>query len=172
MPTGTVMMTYASTAPPDTLLLQGQTVLRVDYLALWTWASAHGAVTQEAFGPGNGTTTFTLPNMQGVVPIGAGTGQGGTYTLGDISGAATRAITTSNLPLHSHAIFADGSHQGHNPFTVWAALNDTGGGIAARWDNQNPGNFANNTGATGNTGSGSAFDVRQPTMGMNWLIYI
>ncbi len=173
MPTGTVMVTYAAIAPLDTLLLQGQTLLRADYAALWAWATNHGAVTQEAFGPGNGTTTFTLPDMRGVVPIGAGTGQGGTYTLGDISGSATRVITTSSLPTHSHGIAPDGDHGGHLPGTgfVLAPAGSASGLLA--WDNpgQTTGEYHNH-GGTASAGSGNPFDVRQPTIGMNWLVYI
>ena len=172
-PTGTVMWTFANIAPSDTLLLQGQTVNRAGptgYPALWDWITQHDAIRNDGFGPGNGTTTFDLPDMRGLGLIGAGTGAGGTYTLGLINGAATRGITTSNMPGHTHGIFADGDHTGH---ITSAGLVPIGSGADVA-DNifTSPGNFANNTGATTSAGSGTSFDVRQPTMPVNFLVYI
>ncbi|WP_208328361.1 phage tail protein [Flavobacterium poyangense] len=51
---------------------------------------------------GNGQTTFALPNLQGAVPIGVGTGNGGTYVLGEAAGTPSTSILTSNLPAHVH----------------------------------------------------------------------
>lgn len=51
---------------------------------------------------GNGQTTFALPNLQGAVAIGAGTGGGGTYVLGQSAGTPNVSILTSNLPAHTH----------------------------------------------------------------------
>lgn len=52
---------------------------------------------------GNGQTTFALPNLQGAVAIGQGTGGGGSYVLGETSGTPSISILTSNLPAHVHA---------------------------------------------------------------------
>lgn len=52
---------------------------------------------------GNGTTNFALPNLQGRVPIGAGTGPGlSNYTLGQAAGTASTTLTLNNLPMHIH----------------------------------------------------------------------
>lgn len=52
---------------------------------------------------GNGSTTFALPNLQGVVPIGQGQSRSGNiYTLGETAGAPTTTILTSNMPPHVH----------------------------------------------------------------------
>jgi microcystin-dependent protein len=52
---------------------------------------------------GNGQTTFALPNLQGAVAIGAGTGQGINYALGQVAGTPTVTLNTNNLPAHSHS---------------------------------------------------------------------
>lgn len=52
---------------------------------------------------GNGTTNFALPNLQGRVPVGAGTGAGQTVVIGEQFGAPTTTLTTSQLPSHTHS---------------------------------------------------------------------
>lgn len=49
---------------------------------------------------GNGQTNFSLPNLQGRVPIHAG----GTHLLGDAAGASSVTLTTQHLPPHVHEV--------------------------------------------------------------------
>jgi microcystin-dependent protein len=54
---------------------------------------------------GDGVTTFGLPNLQGLTPI--GTGQlsgGGNYALGQVGGAEQVTIGLVQYPSHSHGI--------------------------------------------------------------------
>jgi microcystin-dependent protein len=52
---------------------------------------------------GNGTTTFALPNLQGRVAIHQGQGTGlSPYALGQTGGAENVALTTAQMPSHSH----------------------------------------------------------------------
>jgi microcystin-dependent protein len=54
---------------------------------------------------GNGIQTFALPNLQGRVPLHAGSGAGlPVYDLGQQGGSANVTILTSNLPQHTHAV--------------------------------------------------------------------
>jgi len=54
---------------------------------------------------GDGVTTFALPNLQGRVAIGTGTGPAlPTYVLGEFGGAETVTLTQANLPPHNHAV--------------------------------------------------------------------
>jgi microcystin-dependent protein len=54
---------------------------------------------------GNGSTTFALPNLQGRVPMGVGTGTGlATKIIGEFSGAESVELQVSQLPPHTHAI--------------------------------------------------------------------
>ncbi len=52
---------------------------------------------------GDGKTTFALPNLQGMSPMGQGDGAGLTpNVLGQVGGAATVTLTTAQIPSHSH----------------------------------------------------------------------
>lgn len=71
-PTGTIEPTFATTAKAGTLMLDGQTVNRGDYPVLWQWAQDNGAVATGAFGVGNNSTTFTVPNLTNQVATAGG----------------------------------------------------------------------------------------------------
>ena len=47
---------------------------------------------------GNGIQTFGLPNLLGRVPVGSGSGS----TLGAQTGSASGALTTAQIPAHTH----------------------------------------------------------------------
>src|SRR5271165_4385384 len=52
---------------------------------------------------GNGTTTFALPDLRSRVPIHQGQGTGlSSYVMGQSGGEETVALTTGQLPAHSH----------------------------------------------------------------------
>lgn len=52
---------------------------------------------------GDGVRTFALPNLQGRVVIGPGSG----YALGQIGGEESHALTVTELPAHNHTMNAD-----------------------------------------------------------------
>ncbi|MCW2572782.1 MAG: Tail Collar domain protein [Frankiales bacterium] len=52
---------------------------------------------------GNGQTTFALPDLRGRVPLGPRQGPGlSSYVLGEAGGEESHALTTSELPAHTH----------------------------------------------------------------------
>jgi microcystin-dependent protein len=51
---------------------------------------------------GDGRVTFALPNLRGRTPL----HRSDTHPLGQSSGAAAHTLTTSELPQHTHAVFA------------------------------------------------------------------
>jgi microcystin-dependent protein len=56
---------------------------------------------------GNGTTTFGLPNLQGIAAVGAGQGTGlSNYAVGQTAGATSATVTTSSMPAHNHNLMA------------------------------------------------------------------
>jgi microcystin-dependent protein len=58
---------------------------------------------------GDGQSTFALPDLQGRVPLHAGTGKDGiTYTLGEKAGVESVTLTTQQMPTHTHALIATG----------------------------------------------------------------
>ena len=60
---------------------------------------------------GDGRSTFGLPNLQGVVPVGQGSQPGGsTYTIGDAGGAEAVALTSNTIPSHNHSMPASTVH--------------------------------------------------------------
>jgi microcystin-dependent protein len=57
---------------------------------------------------GNGQTNFGLPNLSCRMPIHAGTAGPGTqtYVLGQIGGSEQVSLTSSQMPSHTHTLFA------------------------------------------------------------------
>ncbi|MEN3748293.1 tail fiber protein [Sphingomonas sp. HF-S3] len=60
---------------------------------------------------GNGTTTFALPDMRGRALVGSGTGNGGTYVVGQESGVENVVLILPQMPSHNH---------------LWTVTQDTG----------------------------------------------
>ena len=97
-PAGTIIPSGASAAPTGYLACDGSAVSRTTYADLFT---AIGT----AFGVGNGTTTFNVPDLRGRAPIGSGTGSGLTArTLGASGGAETHQLTEAELASHTHVL--------------------------------------------------------------------
>jgi microcystin-dependent protein len=184
-PVGDVELAFRGTPKPGTLFLQGQTLNRADYPALWQWAQDVGAVVTGGYGAGNGSTTFTLPDMRGRVPIGVGTGAGGTYALGQLVGSATVALTTAELAAHGHTTSSyfhehsgvsnyDGNHGGHVSSSVGRT---TGSDFAAHPTTSGSGDHRHgipadsHTHTVNNTGSGTAHENRQPSLGINFAVW-
>lgn len=191
-PTGSIEPTFASTAPAGALLLQGQTLNRADFPALWQWASTHGAVTGAAFGAGNGSTTFTLPDMRGRWPVGVGTLGSDTYVLGQVVGAARHTLTSAEIPAHTHPHTFDsaglhdhggtgtsGSHSGHNSGAT-AIQSGSGNTVATTTQNSlgshshsiaDSGSHTHGFSVNSNTGGGGSHENRPPSIAWNWLVW-
>lgn len=148
---------------------------------------------------GDGVTTFALPNLQSRSPVGTGTGGGLTNVqLGQVGGVESTTLTTLNMPIHSHGVtttataISTGSLQvagtGSNASTTPSATNNilgaSGAGgppSAAIWSDQltSPVTLANpetiNTTLNVNvtvqpTGSSQPLPIRNPYLGMNFII--
>jgi microcystin-dependent protein len=110
-PTGDIEPTLRKTPKPDTLFLQGQTVKRADYPTLFSWVQEQGLLTtaqapNNLFGGGDGSTTFTLPDLRNRVLFGAST----THPLGSMIGADSRALTEAQMPSHTHTVADHATH--------------------------------------------------------------
>lgn len=103
LPIGAVTMAAvsdpAATAWNKWLLCDGATVLRADYPELF-------AVIGITFGAGDGATNFLLPDLRGLLPMGADA----SHALGSKGGSTTHTLATANLPAHSHTNGNAGSH--------------------------------------------------------------
>jgi microcystin-dependent protein len=59
---------------------------------------------------GDGKSTFALPDLEGRAPMHPGQGPGlSLHDLGETGGSETVSLLESEIPAHSHAMFADGS---------------------------------------------------------------
>lgn len=99
VPPGALVPYAGSTSPPGWLIADGATVNRVTYAALFT---AIGT----AYGSGDGSTTFGLPDLRGRVPVGVDAGAGrasGAGGRGAAGGAQAHTLTDSEIPAHQHA---------------------------------------------------------------------
>ncbi len=87
--------------PPGWLWCDGSAVGRADYPDLF-------AVFGTTFGPGDGASTFELPDCQGRAPVGAGWGASLTpRNLGDAWGSERHTLTNTELPAHNHQILGN-----------------------------------------------------------------
>jgi microcystin-dependent protein len=57
---------------------------------------------------GDGQETFALPDLQGRVPVHAGTGQDGiNYVIGERAGVESVSLTVNQIPSHNHTPIAN-----------------------------------------------------------------
>jgi microcystin-dependent protein len=143
------------------------------------WAPVHGqlipidqnsamfSILGTQFG-GDGRTTFGLPDLRGRSVVGEGSGPGlATMRIGQKGGRETTALTQAELPAHNHAVNATnrtGNKDG--PGTDFLAA----GGKAFDRYHDGPPNKVMDDRMIGDTGSGHAFDIRDPYLGMTICI--
>ena len=177
VPPGMVLPFAGATAPEGFLLCDGSAVSRTTYADMF-------AAIGTAYGAGNGSTTFNLPDMRGRVAAGrdnmggvaasrltgGGSGIAGA-TLGAVGGAETHTLNAAQMPVHNHAYTDPGhSHQFLQGDTTPAVFT----GRAGQGDGNN--NYYSGTTGSGvgiviaNAGGGAAHNNAQPTMVLNYVI--
>jgi microcystin-dependent protein len=169
-PAGIVLPYAGSSAPAGYLFADGSDISRTTYATLF---GAIGVV----FGPGDGSTTFTLPNLNGRAPIGTGTytdpvSGSITRSLGEVLGAEKHVLTEAELASHTHGItdpghtHPQGYAAGGSGFNATPAVNGDNGfnQAATRTASSVTGVIAQSTG--GNT----AHNNMQPSLGLNYII--
>jgi microcystin-dependent protein len=68
---------------------------------------------------GNGTSNFALPNLQGMVPMHAGSGPGLTPRVqGEVGGSPTVTVLSNQVPQHNHTYNAGSGGRGGTVNTV------------------------------------------------------
>ncbi len=93
-PVGVVSQFAGSVPPLGWLLCQGQGLRRDEYPELFAAiGTLYGAPS---------STTFSLPDMRGRMPVGVKTGQPGLGDLGAVGGEKEHTLTTNELPSHIH----------------------------------------------------------------------
>jgi microcystin-dependent protein len=93
MEIGAIYLFAGSAAPSGFLMCDGSDVSRTTYADLFS-------VIGSAFGTGDGSTTFNLPNLSGRVPVGSTSGMAFASTGGEES----HTLTSSEIPEHTHTI--------------------------------------------------------------------
>jgi len=116
VPTATIIMYAADTAPNGWLVCDGSPILRAQFPNLFN-------VIGEQFGEGDGSTTFNLPDLRDRMPLGFGN-IGGTdanrvsnfdTNLADNGGSDLHVLSISELPSHDHDIHSFTSSENPAP---------------------------------------------------------
>ena len=164
LPAGSVIPFAGSSAPANWLLCAGQAVSRTDYGALF-------AVIGTTYGSGDGSTTFNVPDLRGRVVAGidnmggsaasrltSTTITGGADAAGEVGGAQTHTLTTSEMPSHSHSTDIRRDAVASTPDTIYQLQKI----VTGAWNTLS---FTSSS-----TGGGGAHNNVQPTMVMNYII--
>ncbi len=174
-PSGAVVMFAGTTAPSGWQLCDGSAISRVANPSLAALAAAAGY--SAPWGPGDGATTFNVPNYCSRGPICAGTGSGlSTRALGAVGGEESHTLTLAELAHHTHS---DAGHShvdaGHSHSYTATVSGSTlaagfGGGTvnastAAAYANIST-SYANISAA----GGGSAHNNMHPFFAINFII--
>lgn len=150
--------------PSGWLLCDGAAVSRTTYATLF-------GVIGTIYGPGDGSTTFNLPDLRDRSPIGAAQDDlgvpktGVTGTLTQSGGEATHTLSITELPAHTH----DMTHT-HN-FDV-----GTGSGSSFLLSSELLGSQSTestsgpNVADTGSAGGGAAFNNVHPYLALHFII--
>ena len=141
VPSGSVFCMAVATVPSGYLECNGAAVSRSTYSVLF-------AVIGTAYGTGNGSSTFNLPDLRGEFVRGFDNGRGVD------SGRSIASSQSSQFGQHNHNVSASSSSSvsdpGHN-HRVRVGTSGSGGGNVSDRDSQNPGNFVSNQIENANT---------------------
>jgi len=150
-----IPMPYIGTTPlpPYLLAADGSTHLRSDYPALWDALNAALKT----------VTDFTLPDMRGLVVMGANA----TYPSLSTGGAATHVLTVNELASHSHA---DTGHT-HAESGAAPSAADFGTGVPVPSAIPAPSITGIGFASLANTGSNAPHNNLQPYMALQWVFY-
>lgn len=103
---GTILSYGGVTLPAGYLPCDGSLVSRAVYSDLF---SAIGTT----WGPGDGSTTFQLPDLRGRSPLGSGTGPGlSARAVGQTGGEEAHVLSKGELALHNHGVNDPGHSHG------------------------------------------------------------
>jgi len=169
--TGTILPWSASSLPTGFLECDGAAVSRSTYSALF-------AIIGTTYGAGDGSSTFTLPNLADNVPVGksgnkalASTGGANTVAVtaaGNVGGSTANAtLSTAQLASHAHSISGVNSTAGGGQTNLGGA---SGGGTSKGTNNTGDGGgHSHNMSATF---SGSAVNaaIVQPYLALIYII--
>ena len=155
-PLGSVIMTARSTAPDATwMICDGSAISRTTYAALF---SAIGT----AFGVGDNSTTFNIPDMRGAAPSGVGTSSG--YTTNETIALGTKYNDQMQGHIHNKTGSYIDSSSGANIFKL------TGSAAANQYTDSGGVSVPVSDGTNGTPRTGSV--TRGKRVGINFMIKV
>ncbi|HEX8270791.1 MAG TPA: tail fiber protein [Flavobacterium sp.] len=160
-------------APQNYFFCQGQLLSISQFSALFS-------VLGTTYG-GDGVTTFALPNLAGLAPIGIGASpvSGSRYSIGERGGVESMSLSVTNMPAHVHnprlhASSANAAYSAPKPTSVLAAP-----GVPEGRGFTNSYGFSDGTAditmsaasvTEDPAGASQPFKIMQPFIAMNWII--
>lgn len=168
IPTGVIQEYAGATAPPGWLLCDGSEVGRNTYPTLWNLIGT-------AYGAGNGSTTFNLPDRRGKFGLGAS----GSYPLGSTGGSMTSggtSLSVDQIPSHSHtgttSTAGDHSHSVFGTLSGGPGLGSGGTSSFPQTSSTSVNGSHTHSFTTDSTGSGATHNhtVTPPYLVLNYII--
>ena len=117
---GSIQIYSGTSVPTGYLECNGQLVSRTDYSELFEMIGT-------AWGEGDGSTTFAVPDMRKRVPVGLDTSDEDFDTIGKIGGEKEHTLTIDEMPSHKHGYDYDQT-QGSNTGGLKTGTNNVYGG--------------------------------------------
>ncbi len=134
---------------------------------------------------GDMKTTFALPDLRGWIAIGAGYSHriGGnrltTHNIGDKTGVDNEVLSLGNFPMHTHGLQCNstaGSGTDNNPAGNYMGVGptdrSTGVAVNTRYAVNPTDGAIMAADAVSTVGGSSPVDIRQPVMGLNYIICV
>lgn len=173
-PIGSIIPYGGTTAPSGWLPCQGQAVSRTEYAELF-------AAIGTAFGEGDGSTTFNVPDLREAVPVGTGTRENDTsrHDIYDIGTFKDDRYASHNHTInHGHSATSTMTYKGSgssggSATVSYSVLQNTNGSNPVTTNSigstYNITTTVNNyTGSSGNSGDGTVTHGKQ--LGVNYII--
>ncbi|UFW75524.1 phage tail protein [Bradyrhizobium sp. WU425] len=180
VPLGTLLDYTGSTAPSSSFVIPiGQAISRTTYANLFSLIGT-------TYGSGDGSTTFTLPNLRGRVVamidstatiINSATMTPDGSTLGATGGGQASSLVTANLPPYTPAgSIANGAISISHNAQVASNSTTTGGGgfpcVAAGGASISASQAASTFTGTAQGGTSTVFTNMQPTIALNKIMRV
>jgi len=179
VPLGAGMDYWLPTAPNSSFVFPvGQAISRVTYAALFSQMGT-------TYGPGDGSTTFNLPDKTGRVSamkeavatrLTSGYFGGNSTVMGAVGGSESHTLITGEIPAHSHNVTDPGHTHSTTPGTVYVGQSHS---LQSGTSTDTPANaqtLSINSATTGisinNAGGGNPHAIVQPTIVCNYIIRI
>lgn len=155
IPVGSIFPFVGGQSPSGFALCNGQTLDRTQFAELFRLIGTKYGTTN--------SNNFKVPDLSGRFLVGVGTG----YSLGDTGGSQTVALTTAQMPIHSHDVTGKADQAGRAGVGMYAS--NVGGGSG--WQvlsTTEQGSLSGLT--TTSAGSGQAHENRPPYFALEYII--